>query len=78
MTFYHFFFMKTYMSKSRIWFLASKIDPRTERIFKNYNDRRTITCIQINQKEPPNTFRMISNWKKTFGLHGLYKHISAF
>ena len=30
----------------------------------------------MNQKELTKTFIMISNWKKTFGLHDLYKSIS--
>ena len=34
--------------------------------------------IQMKQKELTNTFMMISNWKKMFGLHGLYKDISSF
>ena len=29
----------------------------------------------MNQKELTKTFMMISNWKKTFGLHGFYKNI---
>ena len=35
------------------------------------------TGIQMNRKELTKTFMMISNWKKPFGLHGLYKAISA-
>ena len=31
----------------------------------------------MNQKELTKTFMMISNWIKPFGLHGLYKNISA-
>ena len=31
----------------------------------------------MNQKELSKTFIMILNWKKPFGLHGLYKNISA-
>ena len=31
--------------------------------------------IQMKQKELAKTFRIISNWKKTFGLHGLYKNM---
>ena len=34
-------------------------------------------CIQMERKEPTETFMMILNWKKTFGLHVLYKNISA-
>ena len=33
--------------------------------------------IQMKRKEPNETFMMISNWKKTFDLHGFYKIISA-
>ena len=32
----------------------------------------------MNQKKLPNTFMMISNWKKTFGLHGLHKNCQRF
>ena len=31
----------------------------------------------MKQKEPSKTFMVISNWKQTFGLNGLYKNISA-
>ena len=31
----------------------------------------------MNQKELTKTFMVISNWKKLFGFHGLYKYISA-
>ena len=31
----------------------------------------------MKQKELTKTFMMISNWKKAFGLHGLYKNITA-
>ena len=34
-------------------------------------------CIQIKQKELTKTFKMISSWKKPYGLHGLYKIISV-
>ena len=33
--------------------------------------------IQMNRKELNMTFMMISDWKKTFGLHGFHKNISA-
>ena len=31
----------------------------------------------MQQKELTKTFTMISNWKKAFGFHGLYKNILA-
>ena len=31
----------------------------------------------MKRKEPTKTFMMISNWKKSFRLHGLYRNISA-
>ena len=34
--------------------------------------------IQMNQKVQIKTFMMISNWKKSFSLHGLYKIIQRF
>ena len=34
--------------------------------------------IQMNRKELTKTFTIISNWKEPFGLHGLYKNISAW
>ena len=50
-----------------------KVDPRAERN-NNY-----LKCplthdigLQMKQKELTKTFMMISNWEKTFGLHGLY------
>ena len=59
--------------KVRIWRLQAsdsdllKVGPRTGRIKKN-NGRRPITTdnivIQKPQKELPETFMMISNWKK--------------
>ena len=33
--------------------------------------------IQMKWKELTKKFMMISNWKKRFGLHGLYKKILA-
>ena len=33
-------------------------------------------CIYIKRKGSTKTFMMISNWQKTFGLHGLYENIS--
>ena len=33
--------------------------------------------IQMTQKDLTKTFMMISNWTKPFGLHGIYKTISA-
>ena len=33
--------------------------------------------IQIKREELTKTFMMIYNWKKPFGLHGLFKNISA-
>ena len=33
--------------------------------------------IQMKKKKLIKTFMMISNWKKHFGLHGLYKNILA-
>ena len=32
----------------------------------------------MNQKEQTKTFKMILNWSKPFGLHGLYKIIYLF
>ena len=34
-------------------------------------------AIQIKRKEQSKTFMVILNGQKPFGLHGLYKHISA-
>ena len=33
--------------------------------------------IQMKRRELTKTFLMILNWKKPFGLHSLYKNISA-
>ena len=44
--------------------LTSRVDPRTERIKKNQNGCRPITCrppIQMTQKEQTATFMMISD-----------------
>ena len=62
--------------------LTSKVDPSTERIKKNYNGRGLITGIQMKRIDLTKAFVMISNWrqieqKNPFGLHGLYKQISA-
>ena len=35
-----------------------------------------VVGIQKNQKELIKTFMAILNWKKSFGLHGLYKNNS--
>ena len=32
----------------------------------------------MNQKELISTFMMISNWMKSFGLHGLFEKIQRF
>ena len=34
-------------------------------------------CIQMMRKELTKIFAMIIIWKKTFGLHSLYKNIST-
>ena len=34
-------------------------------------------AVGIQKKRKELTFRLISNWKKPFGLYGLYKNISA-
>ena len=39
--------------------------------------KAVVFSIQIKRKQLTRTFIMISNWKKNFCLHGLYKNISA-
>ena len=49
--------------------------PRTERV--KIFLMAVYIGIQMKQKELTKTFMMISNWIKTFCLHGLYKNNSA-
>ena len=45
---------------------------------KMYNDRRPNNiAIQMKRKEQSKTYLVILNGQTPFGLHGLYKHISA-
>ena len=56
---------RLYSSESDVCRRQIKIDPRTVRV-----------KFLMNQKELTKT--LISNWKKTFGLHGLYKIFQRF